>query len=136
MIPPCPVNGGSLMELTAAHLRYLLAIYELTGMRPQVVAVDVAKALKVSKPSVTRMLGVLRERGLLQQERYGKIFLTEEGSRLAAACGGCVQRLSAGLESAELGLTEEERLSLACLLAASLPARVLDTLMHPPEAKM
>ena len=117
------------MELTASHLRYLLAIYACTRSRPQVVAVDVAKTLGVSKPSVTRMLGVLRERGLLHQERYGKISLTEEGGRLAEAYDSCIRRLSARLEGAELDLTEEERLELACLLAASLPARTREAVL-------
>ena len=117
------------MELTAAHLRYLLAIYELTRTRPQVVAVDVSKTLGVSKPSVTRMLGVLRERGLLLQERYGKISLTEEGGHLAAAYDGGVRRLAARLEEAGLDLTAEERTGLACLLAASLPVRAREALL-------
>ena len=125
------------MELTASHLRYLLAIYACTRSRPQVVAIDVAKTLGVSKPSVTRMLGVLRQRGLLHQERYGKICLTEEGERLAAACRSCVRRLSARLEDTGLGLTEEERLGLACLLTASLPARVRDVVLaQRPEQKI
>lgn len=122
------------MELTAAHLRYLLAIYALARARSQVVAVDVSKTLGVSKPSVTRMLGVLRERGLLLQERYGKISLTEEGRRLAAAYDGCVRCLGARLEETGLDLTEEERTGLACLLAASLPARTREALLTHAES--
>ena len=68
------------MELTQTHLRYLLAIYDLAQTTPGVSAGDVSKVLAVSKPSVTRMMGLLMERGLLVRERYGKVFLTDAAS--------------------------------------------------------
>ena len=58
------------MELTQTHLRYLLAIYDLAQTTPGVSAGDVSKVLAVSKPSVTRMMGLLMERGLLVRERF------------------------------------------------------------------
>ena len=58
------------MEWTCTHLRYLLAIYTLSQKAPNVGAAAVARALGVSCPSVTRMLGILTQRGLLERERY------------------------------------------------------------------
>ena len=58
-----------MMQLTKTHLRYLLAIYELAQTSPGVSAGAVAKVLAVSKPSVTRMMNLLMDRGLLVRER-------------------------------------------------------------------
>ena len=74
-----------MMELTQTHLRYLLAIYDLAQTTPGVSAGDVSKVLAVSKPSVTRMMGLLMERGLLVRERYGKVFLTGKNGTAAGA---------------------------------------------------
>ena len=56
-------------ELREAHLCYLLAIYEWGGNDPQVGIQAVAKALNCSKASVTKMMGILMNIGLLARER-------------------------------------------------------------------
>ena len=71
------------MELSQAHLRYLLAIGELSQGKAAVSSTQVARVLQVSRPSVTRMLAVLAEKDLVTKERYGKIALTETGAALA-----------------------------------------------------
>ena len=70
------------MELSQAHLRYLLAIGELSQGKAAVSSTQVARVLQVSRPSVTRMLAVLAEKDLVTKERYGKITLTETGAAL------------------------------------------------------
>ena len=47
------------MELSQAHLRYLLAIGELSQGKAAVSSTQVARVLQVSRPSVTRMLAIL-----------------------------------------------------------------------------
>ncbi len=42
-------------RLTETHLRYLMAIYDLGRAMPEVSAAEVAKALHVTKASVSRM---------------------------------------------------------------------------------
>ena len=78
------------MELSQAHLRYLLAIGQLSQGKGAVSSAQVARALQVSRPSVTRMLAVLAEKDLVTKERYGKINLTETGADLS-------RQLQAGL---------------------------------------
>ena len=78
------------MELSQAHLRYLLAIGELSQGKAAVSSTQVARVLQVSRPSVTRMLAVLAEKDLVTKERYGKITLTETGAALAAAVAGAL----------------------------------------------
>ena len=82
------------MELSQAHLRYLLAIGELSQGKAAVSSTQVARVLQVSRPSVTRMLAVLAEKDLVTKERYGKIILTETGAALA-------HQLQAGLRDLE-----------------------------------
>ena len=70
-------------ELREAHLRYLLAIYELGKSNPDVGTQAVAKALNCSKASVTKMMATLMDMNLLVREKYGKIYLTDTGFLLA-----------------------------------------------------
>ena len=70
------------MQLTAAQIKYLLAVY---GLRQFGIVrlTDVALRMHVSKPSVHRMLGQLKERGLIAQIRKGVTELTLEGEEAA-----------------------------------------------------
>ena len=45
---------------------------------------DIAKKLKVKKPSVVRAIEELKQKGLVEHKPYGKVFLTPEGERTAA----------------------------------------------------
>ena len=114
-----------MMQLTKTHLRYLLAIYELAQTSPGVSAGAVAKVLAVSKPSVTRMMNLLMDRGLLVRERYGKVFLTPEGAETARVYRVRLEALGERIPRMGLDLTAEERTELAYLLAASLPGHAL-----------
>ena len=58
---------------------YLEAILTLTENGQSVRVTDVARRLGVAKSSVTEAVGLLRSRGLVTQEKYGRIFLTQEG---------------------------------------------------------
>ena len=50
------------MELTPAHLRYLLAIYEVSQTHLDLSSRSIAEKLGVTKPSVVRVLNLLMER--------------------------------------------------------------------------
>ena len=109
------------MELSQAHLRYLLAIGELSQGKAAVSSTQVARVLQVSRPSVTRMLAVLAEKDLVTKERYGKITLTETGAALA-------HQLQAGLRDLERrlpALDREETAAVAGALASVLPEHCL-----------
>ena len=47
------------MELTPAHLRYLLAIYEVSQTYLDISSRSIAEKLGVTKPSVVRVLNLL-----------------------------------------------------------------------------
>ena len=63
---------------------YLLAIYriyEIQGFNGPIKSVDIAKSLKISKPSVSAILRKLSSKGYLKLKRYSPIQLTEKGIR-------------------------------------------------------
>lgn len=113
-------------RLTAAHARYLLAIYDLARAMPDVSTVELARALGVTKPSVTRMSAVLMEKGYLVRKRYGKLYLTDTGFLAARDFKRKALRLLALLPRLGLDLTEEEGFELSCLMAAFLPERAME----------
>ena len=113
------------MELSHAHLRYLLTIGELARESPAVSSAQVARRLGVSRPSVTRMLDVLAEKELVAKARYGKITLTDEGAALAGALGTGLRNLERRMPALGLALSPEETSAAAGALAAALPERCL-----------
>ena len=58
---------------------YLEAIYKLELTGAAVRSVDIAGELGVSKPSVSRAMGVLKEAGHITHSHYGDIALTTAG---------------------------------------------------------
>ena len=67
-------------KISKSHEDYLEAIVMLGGTTTQSVrAVDVATKLGVSKASVSKAIGYLKDKGFASQPYYGDITLTEEG---------------------------------------------------------
>ena len=124
MICSCLLSLGrndSMAELREAHLRYLLAIYELGKSTPDVGTQAVAKALNCSKASVTKMMATLMDMNLLVREKYGKIYLTDTGYLLAKDMLRCVEVICDRLPAVGFDLTTEETAALACAIVLSLP---------------
>lgn len=62
---------------------YLEAILELEKNQGSVGVTDIAKKIKVSKPTVTEMLKILNEKKVVEYRPYKKVKLTEKGRRIA-----------------------------------------------------
>ncbi len=62
---------------------YLETILILSTISPFVRGVDIASKLNISRPSVSRAVGLLRDKGLVILEKGAFITLTEEGKRIA-----------------------------------------------------
>ena len=62
---------------------YLETILILSTVSPFVRGVDIACKLNISRPSVSRAVGLLRDKGLVTLEKGSFITLTEEGKRIA-----------------------------------------------------
>ena len=112
------------MELTPAHLRYLLAIYEVSQTHLDISSRSIAEKLGVTKPSVVRVMNLLMERGMIVKEYYGKIYLTDRGIFVARAVRKQLDEVLAHFPPVEAELTDEERLTAALALTAALRERV------------
>ena len=71
------------MKIQESGENYLETILLLEMRNGTVRAGDIANELGYSKPSVTRAMGVLKKAGLVDQELYGTIQLTEAGRKRA-----------------------------------------------------
>ena len=64
------------------YLETLLVLHEQTG---RVRSIDVAHALQVSKPSVTKAMNILKELGFVVSGQGGELLLTDVGKEKAQA---------------------------------------------------
>lgn len=115
------------MELTGTHLRYLLSMYQLSNNDDGMRLTQIAKALHVKKASVARIVGVFREKELVEQQPYGKVHLTERGKEAAVEYGQQVGLLADSLQQA-LPLDRQEAYDAACILLPELPEHCIDVL--------
>lgn len=63
---------------------YLELILDISKTQKDVRSIDIAKRLGVSRASVSKALGVLREAGMVEPAYYGKVVLTEAGVKRAS----------------------------------------------------
>jgi len=73
------LTGGVDMGSSESVEMYLEAIVELDAQSKSVRSVDIAHYLGVTKPSVSRAMTNLKAAGLILQEPYGRVTLTEKG---------------------------------------------------------
>ena len=71
------------MALQESGEMYLETIYVLSQTHTNVRAVDVGEELGYSRPSVSRALHLLKDEGLIKNDEYGFVKLTEAGKVLA-----------------------------------------------------
>ena len=62
---------------------YLETIYVLSQTSGMVRKIDISKYMGYSKPSITRGIGLLEKRGLVNVDESGNLLLTKEGKKLA-----------------------------------------------------
>lgn len=131
------------MELTSAHLRYLLAIYEISRTHLDISSRSMAEKLGVTKPSVVRILNLLMERGMIVKEHYGKIYLTDRGLWVAKQVSRELDTILDHFPPVEGDLTGEEKLNAALAMTSALPDRIftgeydrlLDSAAESPESE-
>lgn len=112
-------EGAAEHSLTRASEDYLESIYRFSQLPDQDVegvrSVDVAEDLGVSKASVNKALSVLKELGMVNQSRYGRVTLTSGGEAYAAKVWTAHRTLRTFLER-ELGVDHAVADAEACLL--------------------
>lgn len=71
------------MALQESGEMYLETIYVLSQKTNNVRAIDVSEHMGFSKPSVSRALNVLSNKGLIVRDQNGYISLSKEGEKIA-----------------------------------------------------
>ena len=103
-------------KVSMSHEDYLEAIIMLGGtVKDSVRSVDIAKQMDVSKASVNKAIGLLKEKGLAEQPYYGDITLTKKGFEYGKAVYKRHRYLTAFL-SKEIGIPEDVAEEEACLM--------------------
>ena len=69
--------------LTHSLENYLEIIYVMKNSEDSVRVTDLANRLSFSKASVNKAINTLKQKGMVIQEKYGKIILTEDGLEIA-----------------------------------------------------
>ncbi len=125
-------DGNHDHALTRAGEDYLESIYRLSTESGEpdgsVRSVDVAEQLDVSKASVNKALSMLKEEGMVNQSRYGRVMLTPEGKEYAAIVWRAHRALRAFLET-DLGVEAEQADEEACLMEHVLSADTMSRLI-------
>ncbi len=85
-------------ELTAAMEEYLQVIYALENKDRVARVSAVGREMKVKKASVVAAIRYLKKKGMINQERYGYITMTEEGKKAAQAAMQKYEKLALFLE--------------------------------------
>ncbi len=103
-------------KVSMSHEDYLEAIVMLGGTDEKSVrSVDIAKQMEVSKASVNKAIGLLKEKGLAEQPYYGDVTLTSAGYEYAKSVYKRHRYLTAFLAKG-LGIPAETAEEEACLM--------------------
>ena len=121
------------MELLRAGKEYLKTILVLEQKSGAVRSLDVARALHVTKPSVSKAMKRLREGGYLTMDADKRIHLTNQGRRAAEQALNKHRVLLSCLISMGVDPAIAER--DACELEHAISPEALDRMTHFVERK-
>jgi DtxR family Mn-dependent transcriptional regulator len=114
-------------NVTTSSEDYLEAILLLSEKGSNVRSVDIAKFKQVSRASVNKALGVLKEKGFINQQRYGTVSLTEKGIEVADSVMQRHLMLKSFLTNV-LGVKPETAENDACRMEHAISAETMDKL--------
>lgn len=92
---------------------YLETVYLLENTHGHAHGSEIAKRLGVSKPSVTKAMNSLKEKGFINKETYGTITLTKKGKEISKEIYNHHKLITRYLMDS-LNLTEEMAAENAC----------------------
>ena len=119
------MDTGDVMRIHESAENYLEAILALSKQGP-VRSIDVAQHLGVSKPSVSRAMGLLRENGYVSVDDTGHLVLTASGRQIAASMYERHTLLTRWLVS--LGVSEAVAAEDACKIEHDLSPETFEAI--------
>lgn len=115
------------MELTESVEMYLESIYLLEKDQGHARVVDISNFLDISKPSVTKAMHLLRDKGLIHNEAYGHITLTEKGKTISREIVKKHNMIASFLETS-LGLSSTQASDNACKMEHVISDEMMDAI--------
>ncbi len=116
------------LPVTSTLQDYLEVILNLLQEKKTARVTDIADRLDIAKPSVIQALAVLKEKGLIRQDRYGPVELTEQGRRYALKIRHR-HKIIYGFLTQILGVSPRAAEEDACLIEHDLSAETFEKLL-------
>ncbi len=117
------------IPVTSSLQDYLEVILKLVQEKKKARVTDIADQLGIAKPSVIQALSLLKEKGLIVQDRYGPVELTPEGERYALKIRHR-HKVIYGFLTQVLGVSPQAAEEDACLLEHDLSAETFEKLLQ------
>ncbi len=114
-------------DLSPSMQDYLETIFEIGDSDRPVRITDIANKLKIAKASVFQTISRLKEAGLIRQQIYGPVELTDRGRELAVKISLRHRKLSKFLAEV-LKVDQETADKDACLMEHAVSSQTMDKL--------
>ena len=121
------------MNLQESGEMYLETILVLSKKNTVVRSIDVAEHMGVTKPSVSRAIGLLRDGGYVAMDKSGHLTLTEHGIEVATKMYERHKMLTDFFIS--LGVSEEIASEDACKIEHHISDETFEAIKRASEAK-
>ncbi|MBR5425865.1 MAG: metal-dependent transcriptional regulator [Clostridiales bacterium] len=113
---------------------YLETILILKKRNGNVRSIDIAREMDLSKPSVSRAMGILRNKGFITVGEDGEIILTDDGKKIAKSIYERHRILTEALVM--LGVDEETAAADACRIEHDISDKSFNKIKkHVKDAK-
>lgn len=112
---------------------YLETILILKKRNGNVRSIDIAREMDLSKPSVSRAVGILKNKGFIVVDEDGAIHFTDEGSKIAKRIYDRHRVLTEALMS--LGVDEKTASEDACRIEHDISEKSFNKIKHYVKEK-
>lgn len=114
------IGGAVMSKLHESGENYLETILVLKNKGKDVRSIDIVREMELSKPSVSRAVGILKNGGFIELDEYGYITLTDAGREIAERIYERHQVFTKWL--IDLGVDEKTAAEDACKLEHNISA--------------
>ena len=122
------------MDLHRSGEDYLETILILKKRNGSVRSIDIAREMDLSKPSVSRAMGILKNKGFITVGEEGEILLTDDGKKIAKSIYERHRVLTEALVM--LGVDEETAAADACRIEHDISDKSFNKIKkHVKDAK-